>query len=100
MIDYARARELANEFLSTLRVPERSGSVMLLESETLERPLGWVFFYTSTLRPGFLVGNSPFMIDRYSGRVHLLGTALPVEDSLPELERKLAAELGRISRDL
>jgi len=99
LIDYAQARELANKVLSDFPVPEGVGSFVLLESVTLERPLGWVFFYSCTIGPELLAGNSPFMIDRQNGHVNFLGTALPVDESLPKLEKELAAELDQISRN-
>jgi hypothetical protein len=95
MIDYLQARTVAEEFLSTLPVPEGMGSLVLRETHTLERPVGWVFFFTSTRKAEYLVGNSPFLVHRENGGIYFLGTALPVEESLPELEKAIAVGLAR-----
>jgi hypothetical protein len=95
MIDYLQARKIAEGVLSTKSVPNGMGSFVLIDKHTLETPLGWVFFWTSTQDPQLLAGNSPFLVHREDGGVYLLGTALPVEESLPKLEKAIAAGLAR-----
>ncbi|WP_140919014.1 YrhB domain-containing protein [Limnobaculum xujianqingii] len=55
---------------------------------------GWVFCFQSKeyLETGdfsaLLAGNSPFLIDKDSGEIHLLGTSYPMEKYLQEYEEK------------
>jgi len=64
------------------------GQLALLTSETEEHDFGWVFFYNSSrfLQTGdfsyALVGNAPLLVERDTGRLLTLGTALPTEDYL------------------
>jgi len=52
---------------------------------TLERAYGWVFFYDI---PGHAAaGNAPVLVTSTDGEVHVLGTALPVEEYLARFER-------------
>ena len=83
-----RPRKIAEGVLSTKSVPKGMGSFVLSETHTMERPLGWVFFYTSTENSGYLAGNSPFLVHREDGGVYFLGTAFPVEESLPSWKRR------------
>lgn len=55
-----------------------------------EEPFGWVFFYQSKshLETGelssMLAGNAPFIVDRKTGCVHILGTAHPADFYIKE----------------
>jgi immunity protein 35 of polymorphic toxin system len=59
----------------------------------LEKPFGWVFCYQSREYvetrnlSSMLAGNSPFIVDRDDGTLHVLGTAYPLETYLGEYER-------------
>ncbi|MES2635043.1 MAG: YrhB domain-containing protein [Pseudomonadota bacterium] len=68
-------------------------ALVLVDESTIERPWGWVFFYTSRLWHATqefqyaIAGNAPFLIERATGRVHELGTALAVENYIAAYER-------------
>jgi hypothetical protein len=85
----AAEQELGN----AIDLPEGDSLVLLLE-HTIERPFGWVFFYTSRLYRETgelkyaLAGNAPVIVDRSSGAVVATGTALPVEHYIAEYEAR------------
>ena len=70
----------------------------VVDSATMERSYGWVFFYNtrSYLETGdprqALAGNSPIVVLKATGAVHELGTALPLEHALADLERRLGLD--------
>lgn len=86
------ARRIAEAYLAA----EAAGAgveLAIVETETLERPFGWVFFYNTRrfLETGdemaSAVGNAPFIVDRRSGRVDVAGTSHPIEHYLSLYER-------------
>src|SRR5260370_41602885 len=58
----------------------------------IERPYGWVFFYTSEKYwetkdfTHAVVGNGPIIFDRRTGKLHQLGTATPPDEQICEWE--------------
>lgn len=82
MIQFAQAQNMALEYLqqmeSEIRIPLQIVRVR-------EEPFGWVFFYQSKEYvdtenfSAMLVGNAPFLIDRNTENIHVLGTAYPVD---------------------
>ncbi len=89
-IDRAAAERLALDAIRRRAAPDLD--VVILTGTTLERPVGWVFFYTSRryaetgdLRYA-LYGNAPALVDRRDGSVHFLPTSRPVEDALADYE--------------
>ena len=85
----------------------RSGpeEIVLLDEHTIERPWGWVFFYTTRgWRDGdtryAVGGNAPYIVNRFDGSLRLTGTAVPIEHYIEEYEAELAkakvAESGSI----
>ena len=92
MLDYQDALELAEKELAALPALSEGDGLMLLLEHTIEKPFGWVFFYTSRLyyETGdfayALAGNAPFIINRHSGEVFTTGTARPVEEYVAEYE--------------
>ena len=73
------------------------GRRVLLREYTITKPYGWVFFYQSrkyveTRNPDErLVGNAPFLVDRFDGRIRHKGRGL-VEAFLAEYEATLPPE--------
>src|SRR5687767_13922093 len=65
---------------------------VVMPEHTIAKPYGWVFFYQSRtyVQTGddahFLLVNAPLIVDREDGRVHVTGTARPVEHYLSEFE--------------
>lgn len=94
MISVNEARKIANQYLLTLE-PDIGESLQIVDSETIEKSFGWVFFYNSKeyLKTGdfryMLTGNSPFIVNRNSGEVHITGTAKPIEDYIVDYEKQL-----------
>ena len=82
-----QAEQIALEFLKA-KALEAGCDLALLDSSTMERNFGWVFFYDSKrhLETGdfrdALAGNAPFVVTRADGRVHETGTAQPLEHYL------------------
>src|SRR5689334_11487254 len=70
--------------------------LVILDEHTIERPWGWVFFYTSRgWRDGdeqyAVGGNAPFIVDRMTGTLRATGTARPIEYYIAEYEREVEA---------
>ena len=73
--------------------PVAGDSLVILDECTLEKPWGWVFFYTSkqfheTGDSRFaLAGNAPHIVERETGRLIQTGTALPLDEYIANYER-------------
>lgn len=93
MITREEARRIAQEHIGSWRVATKGDSWITLDEWTIEKDWGWVFFYTSRLwhETGdiryALAGNSPFIVERDSGRLLVLGTAFGVEHYLDLYEK-------------
>ncbi|MBU6961739.1 YrhB family protein [Pseudomonas sp. CVAP len=91
MITYEYALGRAKEYLKDSEVP-------LQITHEGEFSGGWFFCYQSEeyLKAGNpsaqLAGNGPFIIDRQSGKLHVLGTAKPLKEYLDDYVRKNAGE--------
>jgi hypothetical protein len=92
MITLAEAITVAERYVHDM---ERGSEVplKLLQDLTIERRFGWAFFYDAVLPPGAddsdttLAGNSPIIIDKRDGSIHVTGTAYPIEYYLDNFER-------------
>ncbi|MCC4619131.1 YrhB family protein [Xanthomonas cassavae CFBP 4642] len=85
--------------LVTAQIADSEGGVsdaealVVLEGRTIERPWGWVFFYTSRKwhETGdfryAIAGNAPYIVERQSGKILATGTALPAEHYIEAYER-------------
>jgi hypothetical protein len=88
------ARKLVEAQVNALGIEISSDDkIVILDESTIEKDWGWVFFYTSRkwrdtrdLRYA-LAGNSPFIVERKSGRVIATGTAFPIEQYIANYER-------------
>ncbi len=92
MITKDEAERIALEFLHK-KETNSSIPMYLVKEATIERDFGWVFHYNSRayletreLRH-HLAGNSPFIVDRRDGSIHVTGTAKPVEFYISEYEK-------------
>jgi hypothetical protein len=71
------------------------GSGVVLESQTIDKPYGWVFFYEARafVESGNVLeafaGNAPLIFNRTSGEYHVTGTARLIDDYIAEYERTL-----------
>ena len=95
MLTFQQARELAEQTVAGYLLDD--DACQIIDSATLERPYGWVFFYQSRsyLESGnelqMLAGNAPLIINKFTGSVTLTGTALPTEHYLSQYESQLAS---------
>jgi hypothetical protein len=95
MISITQAKQIALSHLSSLSRELEPDSVVIIDSATMERAFGWVFFYQSRehVESGnaihCLAGNAPLIIDRLTGNVVSTGTAHPIEHYLAEYETSL-----------
>ena len=86
-ISFSEAVAIASQHLINL---QNEASVELKLVKTQEEPFGWVFFYESEkyVETGnlssMLAGNSPFLVDRKSRKIHTFGTAHPVDFYIKE----------------
>ncbi|HGW5897099.1 TPA: YrhB domain-containing protein [Pseudomonas aeruginosa] len=93
MITYACALKKAKEYLMDSEVPLQ----ITYEGEFSE---GWYFCYQSKefMETGNLsaqlAGDAPFLIDRQSGELHILGTAKPLESYLDDYIKNKSVKLG------
>lgn len=76
--------------------PDDPTDLVVIGECTIERDWGWVFFYTSDrylktrdIRYA-LAGNAPYIVNRHTGEVRVMGTAQPIEYYIAEYERRLA----------
>ena len=69
----------------------------IVESHTIEKPYGWIFFYQSTkfLQTGLdqdkLAGNGPIIVNKYDGTIEFLGSTTTWE-LIAEYESKFLAD--------
>ncbi|MBL8516428.1 MAG: hypothetical protein JNM76_05600 [Betaproteobacteria bacterium] len=94
MLTHSEARTLVERRIASITPDLPSGDVLVLvDDATIERPWGWVFFYTSKLWSETqeiqyaIAGNAPILVERATGEVHNLGTALSVENYIAAYER-------------
>jgi len=75
---------------------EQNVELAIIDGETINKEYGWVFFYQTKdyLESGdivdALVGNAPFIVNKYTGELIETGTANPVEEYIAVYE----AEIG------
>jgi hypothetical protein len=68
------------------------------DSETIEEPFGWIFFYNTQefLDTGnfssHLPGNGPVMLSKHDGTVTFHGTGCSLEHYIEDYERKLSRQ--------
>jgi hypothetical protein len=95
MLTFKQAHEIAVTYVSSLT--DGDGSFAILDSATIIRPYGWVFFYQSSLYvetkepTAMLAGNAPFIVNATTGEVIVTGTAQPAEYYLAQYEASLDA---------
>ena len=93
MLAIEQAREIAvEEIAKALGDHDAFG---IIDSATIARPYGWVFFYQSRnyLKSGdeleMFAGNAPLIVNRFTGTVTFTGTAHPIGHYLAEYELHL-----------
>ena len=89
VIDFEMAKQIASNCIQEMNV-ESEVPLSLVESSTIERDSGWVFFFHSVDEKGEIVplaGNAPFIVSRKDGLIHFTGTAYDIEYYLDNFER-------------
>ena len=88
-----QALQRVREYLDRMGSTEFAGGYVVVESKTIEKRYGWVFVFNSkkyleTWNIIFsLGGNGPIVVERESGRLHQLGSALSLQDSVKQFEK-------------
>jgi hypothetical protein len=88
VIDLSQAKKNAAEYVTALPWDTPGDRLTLIDENTIEKPYGWVYFYTSekwrtTADFRYAVaGNAHFLPKREGGAIHVFGTALPITEYL------------------
>ena len=94
MLNYEDAVAAVEKQLAKVDDLPEGDSLVLVSEHTIERPFGWVFFYTSRLYSDTgdikyaLAGNAPLIVNLSSGEVVATGTARLVEHYIAEYEAR------------
>jgi hypothetical protein len=94
-MDLKEAQELVQEELDNAKDGYDPVNCQVLESETIIKDWGWVFFYQSKdfLKSGdfrdMLAGNAPIIVNRNTGALTHTGTAYDIEQYIKEYEASL-----------
>lgn len=90
-VDAKAARAIAEKTVAALAI---NHDYVLMDDQTVERPFGWVFFYTTreylkTRDPQHLVpGTAPFVVHRRDGSIEHLATSLPPKRAIDLYEER------------
>lgn len=90
---HSDARKRAAEYIGE-GIPSWGITPVILDEQTCEIDIGWVFFYESKeyLETGDfshrLAGNAPLVVSRRDGYVYVTGTAARVEEYLPNIREQ------------
>ncbi len=96
MLTKPEALELVSKKL--LQMSTSDDPFVVVDTDTIERPFGWVFFYNSKkfLETGEftfrLAGNGPVIVDKHGGTVEFFGVSRPPLEIVEEYERKWAQQ--------
>jgi hypothetical protein len=96
MIDREQAKSLVEKEINTPDATSYENlKLVILDDLTIEKEWGWVFFYNTEeyVKTGdfseSLVGNAPYIVNKYTGELVVTGTAYEIEDYIKEYESKL-----------
>jgi hypothetical protein len=90
-ITKARASEIAQKYVAGI---SEKYDFVILENRTVERPFGWVFFYTTrqyaqSRDPKYLVPDcAPLVVLRASGSIDRLATSVPPARAIDIYEQR------------
>ena len=90
-ITKARALEIAHQVVGAL---SGQHDFVIVEDQTVERPFGWVFFYTTrqylqTRDRNYLVpGTAPLVVHRANGSIEHLATSVPPTRAIEIYEQR------------
>jgi hypothetical protein len=66
-------------------VSDEKTEFLVVEEETIPTEFGWIFFYNTReyVEDGdvmaIAVGNAPLLVDKVTGKLHVTGTAKPID---------------------
>jgi hypothetical protein len=92
-INKARATEIARQAVSHLSTDHE---LVIMDDKTVERPFGWVFFYTTRKylethdRQYLLPGTAPLVVNREDGSTEYLPTSMPPARAIEHYEKTWA----------
>ncbi|GHU01662.1 hypothetical protein FACS1894154_11630 [Betaproteobacteria bacterium] len=92
----------AQAYLDNLSRSDLGDRYVLIEESTIEKPYGWIFVFNSKkfLDTGNFIyalgGNGPIIVEKDTGVLHQLGTAMSLENSIKEFEEKIHVSSGVI----
>jgi hypothetical protein len=90
-ITKARAIEIARKVVAR---DAGEHALVIIEDKTVERPFGWVFFYTTrqyvkTGDPKYLIpGSAPLVVHRADGATEYLATSIPPARAIEIYEKR------------
>jgi len=94
MLTKTEALEIVSKKLSDM---DPTGEpCVVVDSHTIEKPFGWVFFYNTKkfVETGVfryrLAGNGPVIVNKHNGSVEFFGASRPPLEIVEEYEQKLA----------
>lgn len=92
-ISRKQAAQMIHHIIKEVDAIERDDDeLIIIESETIEKEWGWVFFYSSkkwveTNDFQYAVaGNAPYIVLRHSGKILETGTAYPIDHYITRFE--------------
>lgn len=103
MINRVAAKHMVEEHLNHSYPASRSeitGPLIVLDNETIEKPYGWVFFYTTAKSLTSkemryrLAGNGPVVVTRSEGKIYELTSGLSVEKAISQFEESIESTKG------
>jgi len=76
----------------SLNLPD-DDEIIILEQDTIDKPWGWIFFYTS--RKWYetndidyaIAGNAPIIVEKETGKLYETGTAYSIEHYIENYEK-------------
>jgi hypothetical protein len=98
-LSMADALKLVLQRLQTISTP--GAPFAIVESHTIEKPYGWIFFYQSKkfLQTGLdqdkLAGNGPIIVNKYEGTIEFLGSPTTWE-LITEYDNKFLADYKKL----
>lgn len=88
MLSYTQARNIIEKDLKRQR---QKNDVKVYDEFSIELDSGWVFFYNSIdlSKGNYLVGNAPYIVNKFTSNFHVTGTAEPIEYYIDDYEEEL-----------
>jgi len=83
------------EFIQNNNFNLKDDELVIIDEATIEKDFGWVFFYQSknyleTNNFSYqLLGNAPYIVNRFDGSFEITGTTYEIEYYLNEYEKRL-----------